>query len=380
MESDPSPKTIFDQVMSISWRYLNDIYHLGLDWEKQPFLECNRWLSTWLLAKDGVSFTNFQLLLDYILWKYHSVICIIKTMNPTTYACIYKDVLLIGNNLSDVDCYSIHSGAHLFKLQMADKLDSLSVTTTSSSSTTTTTNPSPLPSPRHGSTPSPTPSPSPRSSPNPSPVTSISTRTVTTASAHTDATGTTPTSQPMESGLLDSSSTTEGLASVRFITVISGEFIFIALETGYYGIWSITYKFFCNPLVKSNVKPLACSFCKGTFYILDSKSGVYHWIPDPTEIQQECYKKFQTLNKMKKKPFVGIPHVLCEFRGKDIAKCKESYIHEVLRRFTIQYPEYGEINQPCTITDPSLPDNPVVYVNNAFTKLTGYSKEEILGF
>ncbi|MBX9722358.1 MAG: PAS domain-containing protein [Candidatus Obscuribacterales bacterium] len=31
------------------------------------------------------------------------------------------------------------------------------------------------------------------------------------------------------------------------------------------------------------------------------------------------------------------------------------------------------------ITDPSLPDNPIVYVNTAFTEMTGYSLEEILG-
>lgn len=34
---------------------------------------------------------------------------------------------------------------------------------------------------------------------------------------------------------------------------------------------------------------------------------------------------------------------------------------------------------PMLITDPNQPDNPIVYANAAFTKLTGYSQEEIIG-
>ncbi|MEQ5827249.1 PAS domain-containing protein [Sulfitobacter sp. NFXS29] len=34
---------------------------------------------------------------------------------------------------------------------------------------------------------------------------------------------------------------------------------------------------------------------------------------------------------------------------------------------------------PLCITDPTLPDNPIVYVNEAFTDLTGYRLEEIVG-
>jgi diguanylate cyclase (GGDEF)-like protein/PAS domain S-box-containing protein len=30
-----------------------------------------------------------------------------------------------------------------------------------------------------------------------------------------------------------------------------------------------------------------------------------------------------------------------------------------------------------TISDPNLPDNPLVFINNAFTKMTGYSREEV---
>ncbi|MCJ2011967.1 PAS domain-containing protein, partial [Methylobacterium sp. J-076] len=34
---------------------------------------------------------------------------------------------------------------------------------------------------------------------------------------------------------------------------------------------------------------------------------------------------------------------------------------------------------PMVITDPRLPDNPIVYVNEAFVKLTGYGRGEIIG-
>lgn len=35
---------------------------------------------------------------------------------------------------------------------------------------------------------------------------------------------------------------------------------------------------------------------------------------------------------------------------------------------------------PMLITDPNLPDNPIVFVNDAFLRLTGYSREECIGF
>ncbi|KAK3164099.1 hypothetical protein QOZ80_1AG0012670 [Eleusine coracana subsp. coracana] len=39
----------------------------------------------------------------------------------------------------------------------------------------------------------------------------------------------------------------------------------------------------------------------------------------------------------------------------------------------------GRIKQSFVLTDPSLPDNPIIYVSDAFESLTGYSREEILG-
>ncbi len=34
---------------------------------------------------------------------------------------------------------------------------------------------------------------------------------------------------------------------------------------------------------------------------------------------------------------------------------------------------------PMTVTDPHLPDNPIVFANRAFLEMTGYSAEEVIG-
>ncbi len=34
---------------------------------------------------------------------------------------------------------------------------------------------------------------------------------------------------------------------------------------------------------------------------------------------------------------------------------------------------------PMLITDPHQPDNPIIFVNDAFSRLTGYAREEIIG-
>src|SRR5690606_11353717 len=37
------------------------------------------------------------------------------------------------------------------------------------------------------------------------------------------------------------------------------------------------------------------------------------------------------------------------------------------------------VSQGIIITDPNQPDNPIVYANNGFERITGYSTEEVLG-
>lgn len=39
----------------------------------------------------------------------------------------------------------------------------------------------------------------------------------------------------------------------------------------------------------------------------------------------------------------------------------------------------GEVSEGITVSDPALPDNPLVYVNPGFTRLTGYTGKDVLG-
>lgn len=51
-----------------------------------------------------------------------------------------------------------------------------------------------------------------------------------------------------------------------------------------------------------------------------------------------------------------------------------NYNKELIRSRTLDYS-----NQGFVITDPNQPDNPVIDVNNAFIKMTGYELSEIIG-
>jgi PAS domain S-box-containing protein len=51
----------------------------------------------------------------------------------------------------------------------------------------------------------------------------------------------------------------------------------------------------------------------------------------------------------------------------------------IQRRLEEQYPWASNIEESVCITDPTLPDNPIVYVSDAFELLSGYPKELIVG-
>ena len=51
--------------------------------------------------------------------------------------------------------------------------------------------------------------------------------------------------------------------------------------------------------------------------------------------------------------------------------------HGDLSKASLLSPE--ELEQSVVITDPSLPDNPMIFISEEFEKQTGYSPEESLG-
>lgn len=58
----------------------------------------------------------------------------------------------------------------------------------------------------------------------------------------------------------------------------------------------------------------------------------------------------------------------------DVTDRKNAYDEAALFKHLVDVVDTG-----ITITDPSLPDNPLIYVNRAFTEITGYSFEEAVG-
>eukprot|EP01117_Protostelium_nocturnum_P005134 TRINITY_DN1863_c0_g1_i1.p1 TRINITY_DN1863_c0_g1~~TRINITY_DN1863_c0_g1_i1.p1 ORF type:complete len:679 (+),score=232.69 TRINITY_DN1863_c0_g1_i1:125-2161(+) len=57
----------------------------------------------------------------------------------------------------------------------------------------------------------------------------------------------------------------------------------------------------------------------------------------------------------------------------------EQVLLDVQNRSYEQYPWLAEGLQSCTVTDNFLPDNPIIWINDEFEKMTLYPKEEILG-
>ncbi|MFB6269299.1 MAG: PAS domain-containing protein [Halobacterium sp.] len=62
-------------------------------------------------------------------------------------------------------------------------------------------------------------------------------------------------------------------------------------------------------------------------------------------------------------------------RGADVvAAARAVDVDEALKERAMDEAPVG-----ITISDPSLPDNPLVYVNDAYERLTGYSREDVIG-
>ena len=63
----------------------------------------------------------------------------------------------------------------------------------------------------------------------------------------------------------------------------------------------------------------------------------------------------------------------------DMATASSKDMTSLFEQISLEYPHLNSIRDSAIITDHSVADEPIVFCNNAFTCLTGYSKEEILG-
>lgn len=54
-------------------------------------------------------------------------------------------------------------------------------------------------------------------------------------------------------------------------------------------------------------------------------------------------------------------------------------VEELEHEWRLREHAISSINEGITIADPNLPDAPIVYVNDAFLRMTGYSHEEVTG-
>ena len=66
-----------------------------------------------------------------------------------------------------------------------------------------------------------------------------------------------------------------------------------------------------------------------------------------------------------------------------MSKKEEQRIDQEIHRVASSHDPFAAAvrttRMPMLITDPSQPDNPIVFANDAFSRLTGYAREEIMG-
>jgi len=109
---------------------------------------------------------------------------------------------------------------------------------------------------------------------------------------------------------------------------------------------------------------------------LAAAAGLHSAFLFPVARGGEIFGVFEFLNEKMTPPDHGLLMMMSAIGSQvgrfiEITRAEESLS---LRDNAIQ-----EMNQGVVITDPRLPDHPIVYCNPAFEKLTGYTQEEVLG-
>jgi len=163
-----------------------------------------------------------------------------------------------------------------------------------------------------------------------------------------------------------------------------GDFLIVTTSDGELMLYHLYEKEQEKPFITTTLVPLSCCFfTNNQLYAVDYNcTSLYHWAPNYKLIQQVYAKsRFQVIHKEAPKIFKGKLNAFAEwlFKAKEKPGDLAAFINRVNVCFAQQYPEIGDIYQPCTITNPNLPDNPIMYVNDSFVELTGYAREEIEG-
>ena len=112
------------------------------------------------------------------------------------------------------------------------------------------------------------------------------------------------------------------------------------------------------------------------FIDIDLASAAQHVLETADSTLQEVRSSRNTCYMLKIKPYINHAHqtdrlviTLTDFTERKI-------IEEKLRLFEVVF---ASSTDGITITDPNQPNNPVIYTNPAYERLTGYKSDEIIG-
>lgn len=172
---------------------------------------------------------------------------------------------------------------------------------------------------------------------------------------------------------------------------IFGDFIFTANRKGSCNVWHLSGKYQSNSLVKFVLEkgnyvteiisePPATSPTLVMLLYNEEKEIWSTWRWKPKIERLERVFNGNLLAEFISKPKHGKKGILSEWK-KNNKKGMENeefilYIQELAQK---EYPFLANCFESCTITNNTLPDNPIVFVNKEFEIMTGYSREEIIG-
>nr|AML78334.1 putative LOV domain-containing protein [Nymphaea sp. BC-2016] len=108
--------------------------------------------------------------------------------------------------------------------------------------------------------------------------------------------------------------------------------------------------------------------------------------PEPGRRELQCEESYEDINLEKRKAATAIDSIVStlahysKLMGKSVCGRRCSSVHLRPTRITSSLNiSLGRIKQSFVLTDPYMPDIPIVYASDGFLNLTGYSRHEVLG-